>query len=69
MFLLYSDVSSLHRPTYALMYLQLLHTMIIILLPTINNNNNKNIYIAPWFQVTMFKGAVTNKKIKIKVKI
>ena len=27
-----------------------------------NNNNNKSIYIAPWFQVTLFKGAVTSKK-------
>ena len=28
----------------------------------IYNNNNKSIYIAPWFQVTLFKGAVTSKK-------
>ena len=36
-----------------------------------NNNNNKSIYIAPWFQVTLFKGAVTSKKTikKLKVKI
>ena len=27
-----------------------------------NNNNNKSIYIAPWFQVTLFKGAVRSKK-------
>ena len=26
------------------------------------NNNNKSIYIEPWFQVTLFKGAVTSKK-------
>ena len=31
-------------------------------------NNKKSIYIAPWFQVTLFKGAVTSKK-KLKVKI
>ena len=24
-----------------------------------NNNNNKSIFIAPWIQVTLFKGAVT----------
>ena len=23
------------------------------------NNNNESIYIAPWFQVTLFKGALT----------
>ena len=28
---------------------------------TNNNNNNKSIYIAPSFQVTLFKGAVTSK--------
>ena len=28
----------------------------------INNNNNGSIYIAPWFHVTLFKGAVTSKK-------
>ena len=27
-----------------------------------NTNNSKTIYIAPWFQVTLFKGAVTSKK-------
>ena len=27
-----------------------------------NNNNNKSIYIVPWFQVTLFKGVVTSKK-------
>ena len=27
-----------------------------------NNNNNKSIYIASWFKVTLFKGAVTSKK-------
>ena len=27
-----------------------------------NNNINKSIYIAPWLQVTLFKGAVTSKK-------
>ena len=39
-----------------------------------NNNNNKSIYIAPWFQVTLFKGADTSffffktvKKIKIMI--
>ena len=30
------------------------------------NNNNKSIYIAPWFQVTLFKGAVTSKKNAVK---
>ena len=29
---------------------------------THNNNDIKSIYIAPWFQVTLFKGAVTSKK-------
>ena len=33
-----------------------------------NNNNNKSIYIAPWFQVTLFKGAVTSKKTVKKTK-
>ena len=39
--------------------------------PPNNNNNNKSIYIAPWFQMTLFKGAVTSQKTvkKIKVKI
>ena len=27
-----------------------------------NNNNNKSIYIAPWFQLTLFKVTVTIKK-------
>ena len=27
-----------------------------------NNNNNKSSYKAPWFRVTLFKGAVTSKK-------
>ena len=27
-----------------------------------NNNNNKSISIAPWLQVTLFKGAVTKQK-------
>ena len=36
-----------------------------------NNNNNKSIYIAPWLQVTLFKGACKKKKIvnMLKVKI
>ena len=33
---------------------------------TKSNNNNISIYIAPWFQVTLFKGADTSKK-KIKI--
>ena len=31
-----------------------------------NDNNNKGIYIAPWFQVALFKGAVTSKKKTVK---
>ena len=42
-------------------------------LSTTNNNNNninKSIFIAPWFQVTLFKGAVTSKKtVKQKLKV
>ena len=31
------------------------------------NNNNKSIYIAPWLQVTLSKGAVTSKKKTVKM--
>ena len=31
--------------------------------------DNKSIYIAPWFQLTLFKGAVTSKKKKIIIKV
>ena len=33
------------------------------------NNNNESIYIAPWFQVTLFKGAVTSQKNSKKLKV